>query len=217
MKELTIRREIQPATLPEPVRESMRSVMIPKRFRDVSFDSFRAETPSQGQALAAVRAWLANQGSGPMLALVGKQGTGKSHLLYSAAGLLIDALEVMDPKERSQKRLAYPFVNAWYTLADQLRYGTTGVTEGGSRSFEASEIRRKLWDRPSVLIDEVRPTSGTGFDDTELAKFACHAYDNRIAVLITTNYNPLASVLGDAAASRFTQVVIDGPDARQAA
>ena len=66
-----------------------------------------------------------------------------------------------------------------------------------------------------VLLDEVRPTSATSFDDTELVKLAALAYDERVAVLLTTNVNPLADVMGPAAASRFVQVVVSGPDHRQ--
>jgi chloramphenicol O-acetyltransferase len=82
--------------------------------------------------------------------------------------------------------------------------------------MEAYEVRALLWKQKVVLIDEVRPTASTAFDDTELAKWMCHAYDAKYAVFITTNVNPLADVLGPPAASRFTQIVIDGPDRRQA-
>lgn len=191
---------------------------IPARFSQATFDGFQPATKSQHQALAAVESWLQLLNDGPMLALVGKQGTGKSHLLYSAARQLNDYHASIDIKERQRLKLQWPFVAAWYRLSDELRWGMTGKTsEGVSRNFSSREIRESWWGRKVVLLDEVRPTSGTGFDDTELAKFACHAYDNRIAVLITTNWNPLSDVMGKPAASRFTQIVIDGPDARQVA
>jgi hypothetical protein len=191
--------------------------MIPSRFANVSFDTYRRETASQQEAFTAVHAWLENLPAGPMLALVGKQGTGKSHLLYSAASGLKAVIDGMDPRDRMQGGVQYPFVAPWYSLADQLRYGRTIQTEAGSRQKDGHEVRAELWSRKVVMLDEVRPTSGTNFDDSELAKFACHAYDNRVAVLITTNVHPLADVMGAAAASRFLQIVIDGPDARQAA
>lgn len=144
-----------------------------------------------------------------MLALVGKQGTGKSHLLYGAVRELY-AGKPEDPKEVVVSGWRGPYVAPWYRLADQLRYG-----KGGNDTVkDAAGERQRLWDARVVMLDEVRPTSGTNFDDTELAKFACHAYDNRVAVLLTSNVNPLSQVMGDAAASRFTTVVIDGPDWR---
>lgn len=193
---------------------------IPPRFDGASFDSFRPRSGSQVAAVTAVREWVAaaKTRKGPMLALVGKQGTGKSHLLYSAFRELRDELDAMDAKERVEKKTQYPFVAPWYSLADQLRYGEAAVmTEGGYRQREAYEVRAILWESRIVLLDEVRKTSGSDFDDSELAKFACHAYDSRIAVLITTNVHPLSDVMGPAAASRFTQMVIDGPDYRQEA
>lgn len=175
---------------------------IPPRFHGESLESFEAHTDSQRAAIRYITHWLTRirEGKGPMLALVGKQGTGKSHLLYGAARVLF-----------AENRT--PFVRPWYALADQLRYGITG--NGAERSKDASGVRHDLWNARVVLLDEIRPTAGTNFDDTELAKFACHAYDQQIPVLITTNWNPLAEVVGEAAASRFTQLVIDGPDARQ--
>jgi energy-coupling factor transporter ATP-binding protein EcfA2 len=184
---------------------------VPVRFKAVTFDSYEPKTHSQAQALRAVQDWIAAIHTGPLLALVGKQGTGKTHLLYSALARLLEVWAVCDPKTRG----AQPFVAPWYKLSDELRFGRTDLTDSGSRQLTAGEVRARLWERRVVLLDEVRPTSWTHFDDTELAKFACHAYDNRIAVLITTNWNPLAGVMGDAAASRFASVIIDGPDARQ--
>lgn len=184
---------------------------IPPRFRSVSLASFVPITAAQSEARAAVEAWLENLQSGAMLALIGKQGTGKSHLFYSAARLLLERWE------SNGKAGSIPLITSWYRFADELRYGRVVKYEGSSRQMEANEVRDDMWGRRIVMIDEVRPTSGTQFDDTELARFACHAYDNRIAVLITTNWNPLSGVMGEAAASRFAPVVIDGPDARQEA
>lgn len=185
--------------------------LIPKRFRAATADSYQPVTASQQAALRAVLEWLSlvSQGRGPMLALIGKQGTGKSHLLYAAVRKILEG-RPQDQKAVIESGWVPPYSRAWYQLADELRYG-----DGRGDSHQrVQEVRRKLWEARIVLIDEVRPTSGTSFDDTELAKFACHAYDNEIPVLLTTNVKPLENVMGDAAASRFRQVVIDGPDWR---
>lgn len=188
---------------------------IPPRFSDASFESYETHTISQSAALGAVLEWIKRIEQGAMLALIGKQGTGKSHLLYSAVRQIDAQFAAMDAKARAGR--AQPFVGSWYALADELRFGRTETTESGGRHVEPQEVRARLWERKVVMLDEVRATSGTNFDDNELAKFACHAYDNRIAVLVTTNVHPLDRVFGDAAASRFNQIVIDGPDARQEA
>jgi chromosomal replication initiation ATPase DnaA len=178
--------------------------LVPPRFREATFASFEPATESQKVARIATRTFCdrASKGEPTMLALIGKQGTGKSHLLYAAALALLT---------RNHRVYARP----WYRLADELRYGgkSAFTTE---HTHEPAQVREQLWAQPIVLLDEVRPTASTAFDDTELAKFACHAYDANLAVIITTNVNPLSDVMGPAAASRFTQVLIDGPDRRQA-
>lgn len=191
--------EGDPPTIPDTFRRGM----VPARFASVTLDSFEPVTRSQEAARDAAKFWLgrALAHEGCMLALIGPQGTGKSHLLYAVANALLDA----------GTRL---YARPWYRLADELRYGGEHPVTG--KELDAAEVRRGLWTQKLVLLDEVRATASTAFDDMELTKFACHAYDSRYPMLITSNVNPLADVMGKPAASRFTQVVIDGPDRRQA-
>lgn len=180
---------------PEPVPPA-----VPKRFADVRFDNYVTEHHSETAALELVRDWVAAVVAGKpfLLALIGPQGCGKSHLLYAAAWALFE-----------QKRRAH--CASWYQLANALRYGHA---VGPSR-LESYEVRERLWDKKIILLDEVRPTAGTAFDDTELAMLTCHCYDHEIPVLLTTNTNPLAKVIGPAAASRFAQFTLKGRDRRQ--
>jgi len=178
------------------------SPYVAEKFIGASFDTYRPAVLSQHSALAATRDFCrrVEHGEAPMLALVGSTGTGKSHLLYSAAKAL----------HSTGHRV---FTRPWYMLADHLRYGGPGLfTE---RRLESHELRDAIMAEPIFMIDEVRPTAGTDFDDTELAKIVCRAYDNGRSMLITTNVSPLANVLGPAIASRFAQVIITGPDHRQ--
>lgn len=167
-----------------------------KRFLHASLDNYRPESDSERAALDATRSWceavIAGTG-GPMLALIGPPGTGKSHLFYGAVKELVAARK-------------FPHVRAWYRLGDELRYGD------GKR--EPQEVRAALLDSRIVMIDEIRPTSGTNFDDTELAKLACAAYDNETPVFVTSNVFPLENVMGEAAATRFVQVVVRGRNRR---
>lgn len=194
---------MHPAEPPERPKPTPR---IPKRFTGKTLGSYRPKTDSQRVALRTVRRWVeaVAGGEGPMLALIGPQGTGKSHLLYGAAAALAEA------------RVA-TYCRPWYLLSDWLRYGQTVENERGSTEREPQEVRGRMLASAVVLIDEVRPTSGTEFDDTELAKFACHAYDDEVPVLVTTNTNPLAKIMGAPAASRFTSLVIEGPNGREIA
>jgi chromosomal replication initiation ATPase DnaA len=180
--------------------------LVPRRFESASFATFTPKTESQRVAHDAVREWTtrAAKKQGPMLALIGSQGAGKSHLLYAA---VLHVLREMPA--------GTVYSRPWYRLADELRYGGPSVF-APHLPDEASEVCARLWRHSIVFLDEVRSTASTALDENELAKFACHAYDSRVAVLITTNVNPLKDVMGAAAASRFTQIVIDGPDRRQA-
>jgi chromosomal replication initiation ATPase DnaA len=186
---------------------TLRSLLIPERFHAATFTNYVTKTASQRTALRAVQSWVgyAEKGQPAMLALIGVQGTGKSHLLYAALSYLIGhGLTGSDLYSRP-----------WYRLADELRYGAAPAATPDASIEAAAAVRARLWEKRIVFLDEVRATASTAFDDTELAKFACHAYDKNLAVLISTNVSPLADVMGPAAASRFTQVTIDGPDARQ--
>lgn len=192
-----------------PASDDQRALLVPARFAAASFDTYQAATQSQRTALAAVERWVqhAKNRTGVMLALIGPTGVGKSHLLYAAANALLSG--------------GYgTYARGWYRLADELRYGGESPMalnrDGRPFPLEASEVRGLLWKQKIVLLDEVRPTASTAFDDTELAKFACHAYDAKLSVLITTNVHPLSDVMGPPAASRFTQLVVDGQDRRQA-
>lgn len=184
-------------------RESRRATMVPSHFRSASFATFAADTEPLAKAKRATERWVAAvlDGKSPMLALVGEVGTGKSHLLYAAANALID---------RGHPLYAHP----WYRMATALRYGAGKPFANAGRK-DAYEIREDWWGAKIVMLDEVRPTANTAFDDTELAMFACHAYDSDIPVLLTTNVYPLADVVGPAAASRFFSLVVTGEDKRQ--
>lgn len=186
------------------IAPAVRALLVPPRFAEATFENYEPATQGQSAARKATQFWFERAASGQcaMLALIGPQGTGKSHLLYAAASALL---------AKGVRCYSRP----WYKLADELRYGGESPFAVG-KTLESHEVRAMLWKQRVVLLDEIRPTASTAFDDTELAKFACWAYDAKLSVLITTNVNPLAEVMGPPAASRFTQIVIDGPDRRQA-
>ena len=184
---------------------------IPARFRAARLSQFRdslaeiadaAVRASQQVAFDAVTDWCkrVTGGEPAMLALVGATGVGKSHLLYAATYALY-------------RRNVRVYAQPWYRLADALRYGGRSAW-GTNKLLEASEVRDEVMGERVICLDDVRPTSGTAFDDTELGKIILDAWDRESAMLITTNVSPLTQVLSPPLASRFVQVVMTGPDRR---
>ena len=88
------------------------ALLIPPRFEHATFATFDPHTDAQRAALDGVQEWVrrALREAGPMLALIGTQGVGKSHLLYAAVRDLLDSGCAI-------------YARSWYRLADELRYG----------------------------------------------------------------------------------------------
>lgn len=201
-----------PERLPAPEREYQAPKFpgpeVPRRFHGVTLDSFRTDfagssyTGQLNTARLSVEAWvkLARAGKPACLALVGSQGNGKSTLLWGAVAALTAA------KVRCYAR-------SWYRLADELRYGGPSPWLPGVVK-EPYELRRALQDAPAIAIDELCATAGTTFDESESGKIVKNAWDNRQALLVTTNIHPLSNLMGDAAADRFEVVQLTAPSGR---
>jgi hypothetical protein len=184
---------------------------VPARFAGVTFDQFDPNRTPEAEDRMALRIALdasrkfvkrVTEHRPVMLALIGSEGTGKSHLLYATHNTLV---------ARGVKCYARP----WYLLADELRYGGDNpYTERGP--IDAYEIRHLFWRSARVVfVDELRRTSATEFDEAELHKFSCWAYDQNLNVMMTSNVSPLADVMGPFAASRYVQLTLTGIDQRQ--
>lgn len=192
---------------PETCKITCAEPSIPPRFKLARLTEFReglkdaVDASSQLVAFNAVTDWCrrVTNGEPAMLALVGATGVGKSHLLYAAVHALY-------------RRNVRVYAQPWYRLADALRYGGRSAWTG--KSIEGPAVRDEIMGERVICLDDVRPTSGTAFDDTELAKIILDAWDRESAMLITTNCSPLTAVLSPPLASRFVQVVLAGADRR---
>lgn len=176
---------------------------IPPRHKDDTLDTYVPQNASQETALTATRDWVESvkEGDAGSLALVGAVGTGKSHLLYAA---------VRAVNEAGIHAAGY----GWVDLADLLRDAKFGHDEDVT---EARIKKARVLGAAALGIDEIRPTSGTEFDGTELAQLMTRAYRNRQGVIVTSNAadQRLAKIIGLAAASRLTEVVLVGSDMRK--
>lgn len=158
-----------------------------------SFASYRPRTASQWAALQQVERWVAEADAGhggAQLALLGGPGVGKSHLLYAAAAALY--------RDRGRSVYCAP----WSRLA----------VEMPCDSADSWRRLQVLMTHRIVLIDEVNAGHG---GMAAIGNITSWCYDERIPLLITSNAHPLASLIGAPAASRFTEVIVSGPDARK--
>lgn len=176
---------------------------VAPRHRNDTLESFRPITPSQKAALDATRDWIESvkRGEGGALALIGGVGTGKSHLLYAAVKELnLGGWHVA--------------ASGWHDLADLLRR----AKHSGSEDYDGACMQRsRILGAKAIALDEIRPTSGSEFDTTELSQLMTRAYRECQGIMVTTNFadNALVEIIGMAAASRLTQVKVVGPDMRQ--
>lgn len=190
-----------------PPRPAVAPPSVPKRFRQVRWTDVQPRRDVQGwpAAVRAVQRWQEDvaAGRGNMLALIGPKGTSKTHLAACAAWWLYE-----------EHNIRVPFYSWPYELVEWLRGGRIILSEHGTRELHPGHVRQNLYDADALIIDEVRPTSGTDFDAMELAKLAMQRYDNDSSILITCNWESLEGVMGEPAADRFAIVTLDGPSYR---
>lgn len=172
---------------------------VPERFTEATYGSFQPQNAAQRAALAAVRAWAdaAKRGEGPLLALTGAVGTGKSHLLYAAVRSL---------------NLGGVHAGAWtwQELSTALRRRYDGIRE-------VDTTLHRFGACSALAIDEIRHTSGTAFDYDQLSGILTDAYNDRRAVVLTSNHagEQLAALVGRAAYDRLREVQLVGESYRQ--
>lgn len=193
--------EPEPAYRPSAVEVRL-GWYIPKRHRGDTFATFRVLHPSQKDALEATRAWVESvkAGEGGALALTGGVGTGKSHLLYAAI------------RELNESGI-HAAAGGWYDLADIWRQAKAWDDEAN----EARVRKARILGASAIGIDEIRPTSGTDYDTTELAGMMTRAYRECQGIMVTSNYadEKLSRIVGLAASSRLTEITVVGPDLRK--
>jgi DNA replication protein DnaC len=176
---------------------------IPPRHVNDTFATFKPQSTSQETALKAAMEWVESvkRGDGGALALIGGVGTGKSHLLYAAIRAVNEAG-------------IHGAAAGWYDLADLFRQAKFGHDEDVT---EARVKKGRILGAAALGIDEIRPTSGTEYDTTELSQLMTRSYREKQGVFVTSNYadEKLTKIVGMAATSRLTQITVVGPDMRQ--
>lgn len=175
------------------VEEMLGRAAIPVRFIGRSFDNYRADTPPQRAALTAARDYAENFSrhahSGESLLMLGKAGTGKSHLASAILQAIMPA-----------------HCGMYTTAADVIEM----VRETWRRDSEKSQGRvlHLLSTVPLLVIDEVGVQYGTESEQNTLFQIIDRRYRDRRPVILMANLQPaeLQALLGDRIFDRLREV-----------
>lgn len=173
--------------------EMLGTAAIPIRFIGRSFDNYRASDASQVAALTTAREYAESfsrhSRTGESLLLLGKAGTGKSHL----ASAILQAI--------------MPEHCGMYTTAADL---IDMVRETWRRDSEKSQgkVLQMLSSVPLLVIDEVGVQYGTESEQNTMFQILDRRYRDRKPVILMANLKPaeLQALLGDRLFDRLREV-----------
>lgn len=168
--------------------------MIPRRFVGKAFADYRAETPAQKKCLSTCEGYADNFAghfaAGRCLLLLGKPGTGKTHLATAIAGRVI-------------KRSGHTAV--YRSVAGILQHVKGSYSHGAAYS-EADAFASMV--RPSLLvIDEVGATKPTEFEQATLFAIINARYEDQRPTIVVSNLMPeeLPAILGERSVDRLRE------------
>lgn len=175
------------------IEEMLGRAAIPVRFIGRSFDTYRADTPAQLAALTAARDYAENfdrhARTGESLMMLGKAGTGKSHLASAV-------LQAIMPGH----------CGMYTTAADVIEM----VRETWRRDSEKSQGRvlHLLSSVPLLVVDEVGVQYGTESEQNTLFQIIDRRYRDRRPLILMANLQPteLQALLGDRIFDRLREV-----------
>lgn len=154
------------------------SSLIPKRFKQCSFDNFIVTNEGQSKALATAKAysesWTEMYERGAGLIFSGKAGTGKTHLACAIANAVIDT--------------ATP---AKFTTVTHMMRGIKETYSKDSTDTE-SDVLQRLSNVPLLVLDEAGMDYGTDFNKTLLFEVLNSRYENVNPTIILTNLDAAA-------------------------
>lgn len=175
------------------LEEMLGRAAIPQRFIGRSFDNYRTDSTSQRAALTAAREYAEGFGdharSGESLLMLGKAGTGKSHLASAILQAIMPA-----------------YCGMYTTAADLIEM----VRETWRRDSDRSQrkLMQMLAEVPLLVIDEVGVQYGTESEQNTLFQIIDRRYRDRRPTILMANLSPveLQKLLGDRVFDRLREV-----------
>lgn len=165
------------------------AVDLPHRFRARRFENFKPRTAALKAVAAAMRRFADGQSGRPAIALLGAVGLGKTHLIASAAAVLV-------------RRGAWV---RYVTAAELLRR----LRATFDRSAEETEkaVLEELDEFDVLIVDELGATTGTAWEAATLGSIVDARYADQRGLVLAGNIgaNDLAAFIGERAADRLTE------------
>ena len=150
---------------------------IPKRFTEKTFDGFVVSSPGQQVALDACTGYVDNfskhRREGRCMLLLGKVGTGKTHLATAAASVLINEHMV----KAIYRTVGTVISDIKATFSDK-----TGDSE--------ARIMRELIGADLLVLDEVGATKQSEFELATLFSIVNGRYEQGRPMIIVSNLSP---------------------------
>lgn len=166
---------------------------IPRRFEASSFQTYRADTDGQRHALAVCKDYAdrfdEHAAAGRCMLLLGKTGTGKTHLAIAIANRLIHS--------RGKTVMYRTLSGILYDI--RASYDDSEVSE--------SKIMQSLASSDLLIIDEIGATKSTEFEMTTLFAIINSRYENMMPTVVVSNLGPkqIPQAMGDRCVDRMRE------------
>jgi DNA replication protein DnaC len=178
----------------ERLERKLGSAMIPKRFQGKTFADYRAELPKQRRALDTCREYADNfrqhAEAGRCLLLLGRPGTGKTHLAAAIAGQV----------------MVQSAATAVYRTVGGILQHIKG-SYGSHSEYSETEAYAGLIEPSLLIIDEVGATKPTEFEQATLFAIVNGRYEELRPTIVVSNLMPkeLPAVLGERCVDRLRE------------
>lgn len=176
------------------LEQKLESALIPKRFAGRDFDGYSAETPRQQKALNTCREYADNFATharaGRCLLLLGKPGTGKTHLAAAIAN------QVMRNTSST----------AIYRTLGGLLMDIRATYDRAGSGHEAKVICA-VTESDLLVLDEIGATKATEFELATLFAVINGRYEEMRPTIIVSNLMPaeLAPAIGERCVDRLRE------------